>query len=67
MTEACYNMLWEFTKEHKSYRSSNPNEPQAVAILDLYQEEAAIPIQLRTAADTEEALQCIRMALLYAI
>ena len=66
MTEQNYNLLWEFTKEHKNVRSDNPHEAQAITILNLYQDEAALPLKLNSAADVEEACQCIRMALMYA-
>lgn len=66
MTERNYNLLWEFAKEHKEVHSSNPQDAQVVTILNLYQENAPIPLPLHSAADVEEACQCIRMALLYA-
>lgn len=66
MTEQNYNLLWEFTKAHKDVHSTNPHEAQAVTILNLYQDEAAMPLRLNSAADVEEACQCIRMALMYA-
>lgn len=66
MTEQNYNLLWEFTKQHRDYRSANPHEPQTVSILYLYQEESGTPIPLNSAADVEEACHCIRMALQYA-
>lgn len=66
MTEQNYNLLWEFTKLHKDVRSQNPNEAQAITILNMYQDEASMPLRLNSAADVEEACQCIRMALLYA-
>lgn len=62
MTEQIYDALWAFTKEHKDYHGEN-NEPQPLAILSLYNEQSDIPIRLKTAADIEEALQCIRMSL----
>ena len=66
MTEANFNLLWEFTKEHRNYHSANPHEPQTISILYLYQEEAQQPLPLHTAAEVEEACHCIRMALKYA-
>lgn len=66
MTERNYNLLWEFTKEHKNMRSDNPHEAQVVTIFNLYQQEATIPLPTTSAADVEEALQCIRMALMHA-
>lgn len=67
MNERNYNLLWEFAKQHRDYHSANPNEPQTVSILYLYQEEAVIPLNLSSAADVEEACHCIRMALQYAL
>lgn len=66
MTEKIYNALWEFTKQHRTYRDPDPNIPQPVAILYLYQEEAITPLPLKTAMDVEEACYCIKMALQHA-
>ena len=66
MNEHTYNALWNFTKERRNYRSDNPGETIPVAILNLYQQEAAVPLSLCTSIDVEEALQCIRNALKYA-
>lgn len=66
MNEKIYNALWAFTKEHRTYRCDNPYGTVPVGILNLYQQEAAVPLELKTAAEVEEALECIRNALRYA-
>ena len=66
MTESIYNSLWTFAKEHKDYRCDNPYGSVPVGILNLYQQEATVPLPLRTSVEVEEALQCIRNALKYA-
>lgn len=66
MTERIYNDLWTFAKAHKDYRCDNPYGTVPVGILNLYQQEAPAPLELKTAADVEEALECIRNALKYA-
>lgn len=65
MTEATYDALWEFTKEHKDYKDPD-GRPQALAILDLYNELSEKQIPLSKAMDVEEACHCIRMALRFA-
>jgi hypothetical protein len=62
LTEQLYDALWAFTKEHKDY-TGDKNEPQPLAILSLFNEQADASLRLRTAADVEEACQCIRMSL----
>ena len=67
LTEQMYNALWDFTNNHKDYHGTR-GEPQTIAILSLYQEnaEAHLKLKLKTAFDIEEACHCIRMALAYA-